>query len=414
MSGPARPGRGFTLVELLVSLLVSSIVVGGALILLTSQQRAFQSGSGDRALQEGGRVALERLTSELRIAGYGIDPGMAFDFGLATSPMDRAILTPGQSTVPFGGFECVDPVTCRDRVDAPDELVFHSRDPDFGKLVSKVSGTSQLDLVGPLNTPLLGGQILQVVCYSGDLFWAYVTVDKRVEPTTAASVSIPLRAGAADRAFGGQNAYLADSCFAGEVRAFKINRSRYLIETYREDGTLVAWGTPDARPYLMLDQGLEDADGQPLHSVVAADVEDLQVAYVFPLAPAGTQIRGAALGIQLKNQADGIDLAPTTIPAIALYSTPRLDVVRTTGHPSNLRAVRIGVVVRQPEGDQAVLEPSLPELFNRAEITRETHRRRVVFQTTVSVPNMESRGPTFPTYGQAGLAADAALNHGGG
>ena len=415
----ARPARGYTLVELLVALLVASIVMVGALTLLTSQQRSFQSGSGDRALQEAGRVALERLTSDLRLAGYGMDPGMAFDFGAAASPMDRAILQPGVSTVPFGGFQCANPVTCRDHVDQPDELVFNSRDPNFGKLVVTAPNppsASQLVLQGPLNTPLLAGQILQVVCYSGNLYWAYVTVGKQVDATTSATVTVPLLAatgGGSD--FGAQNSFLtSDGCFAGEVRAFKIDRHRYFIETYAPDGALVPWGTAGARPYLMLDQGLRDATGAAIHSVVAQDVEDLQVAYVFPLAPAGTQVRGATLGTQLQNVALGVDLAPATIPAIPLYSTASRDVARTTGHPSNVRAVRVAVVVRQPQGDLTISEPDLPAIFNRDVIAREANRRRAVFQTAVSIPNLESRGPVFPTYGQAGVASDKPLNHGGG
>lgn len=415
---PRPAARGFTLVELLVSVLVASVVVAGALTLLIGQQKTFVGSSADRAAQEAGRVALERLTAELRIAGYGMDPGMAFDFGAGASPMDRAILEPGVGTVPFGGYECADPVTCRDRIDGPDEIVFHSRDPDFGRpVVTAPNPPSETTLVlaGPLNTPLLPGQILQVVCYSGDLFWAYVTVGARVEPSADATIPVTLEdavGGGTD--FPWQNKFLLDGCFSGVVRAFKINRSRYLIETYAEDGKLVAWGTEGARPYLMLDQGLRDAAGQPIHTVVAPDVEDLQLGYVFPLALAGTQLRGTTVGTALADGAAGIDLAPATIPSVPLYSTPSKDVARTTGHPSNLRAVRVAVVVRQAEADQNVSDPELPALLNRDKIAREAHRRRSVFQTTVSVPNMTSRAPTFPTYGQPGVAGDAPLNHGGG
>jgi len=415
----ARPAqRGFSLMELAVALGVSAIVIAGALTILIGQQRTFKGSAGDRAVQEAGRVALERLTSELRLAGYGMDPGMAFDFGAAASPQATAILEPGVATVPFGGYLCDKPVACRDRVDGPDEIVFHYRNPVFGKEVLTAThpiAETELWLQGPLNTPIQAGQILQVVCYGEPLTWAYVTVSKRAEPTADPEFAVQLAAPTGgDSDFPMQNKFFAmDGCFLGEVRAFKIERRRYFIDTFTDQGQRVAWGTAGARSYLMVDEGLRD-DAGPIHAVVAQDVEDLQLAYVFPLAPAPTQVRGDAEGVPLQDQADGIDLAPTTIPSIPTYFVPSRDVSRATGHPSNARAVRVAVVVQQPGDDAAVVDPALPRLLNRAELAREARRRRSVFQTTVSVPNMESRGPTYPTYGKPGVAIDRPLNHGGG
>lgn len=410
--------RGFTLMEMMVSLLVAAVVVAGALTLLIGQQRTFVASSGDRAAQEAGRVALERLSAELRHAGYGMDPAMAFDFGAAASPMDRADLPAGVGTVPFGGYACDAAVTCRDHTDAPDEIVFHFRDPNFGRTVLtdvKAPTASSLQLAGPLNSPLLPGQILQVMCYDAQR-WAYVTVGKRVDASKDPSIDVTLEdpsGGGTD--FPWQNQFLLDPCFASKnVSAFKIHRSRYFIETYLPDGRLVPWGTADGRPYLMLDEGLRDDAGLVVKTVVAPDVEDLQFAYVFPLSPPASQVRGATAGVALKNDAAGIDLAPGTIPSIPTYATASRDVPRTTGHPSNIRSVRVAVVVRQPEADRAIVDPTLPALLNRDAIQREVNRRRTVFQTSVTIPNMTSRAPSFPSYGQPGVAADEPLNHGGG
>jgi hypothetical protein len=185
------------------------------------------------------------------MAGYGVDPGMAFDFGLATSPQQQATLPEGVTGVQFGGYQCANPVTCRDRVDAPDEVVFHSRDPLFGQLLTG-HDASTLVLRGPLNRPLDKGQILQVVCYGGDQVWAYVTVDSRVEATTTNDVRVPLdgaqTAGDNSPIFPHQNTLLANPCFAAASRVFAIERYRYFVQSYDLAGAVVAWGTPESPP----------------------------------------------------------------------------------------------------------------------------------------------------------------------
>jgi len=70
--------------------------------------------------------------------------------------------------------------------------------------------------------------------------------------------------------------------------------------------------------------------------------------------------------------------------------------------------------VRQTLADPATFEPDLPALGNRAALVRETNRRRAVFETTVSLPNLDSRAPVFPTHGDPALLSDAHLNFGGG
>lgn len=417
MTSPLPRQRGFSLVELLVALGISVVVIAGSLMLLNAQRKAFQGGAGDRALQEAGRVALVELSSNLRLAGYGVDPGMAFDFGQALSPQQQAPLPEGVTGVQFGGFECANPVTCRDHTDAPDEVVFHSRDPAFGQLLTG-HDASTVVLRGPLTRPLEKGQILQVVCYGGDLAWAYVTVDTRVEPTTGNDVRVALspgqQAGDTSPIFPWQNALLANTCYSGVARVFVIERHRYFVQAYDAAGNKVAWGAAGARPYLMLDQGFVDASGNKKVSMVAPDVEDLQLSYVYSLAAPGTQLRGATEGTQLTNGVDGIDLAPATLPSIPSYATAARDPARTSGHPSNIRAVRVGVVVRQALPDAATFEPILPALGNRAAIARETNQRRAVFETTVSLPNLDSRAPVFPTHGDPALLSDANLNFGGG
>jgi type IV pilus assembly protein PilW len=389
--------RGFSLIELLVAMAVSLIVVAAAVSLLIGTQRLFQTGTEDRALQETARVAMGELVGNLAMAGYGLDPTFAFDFGQANTIMDRI---PIGDQARFGGYDCANPAVCRDSITGPDELVFYARDPMFGKDLTGPVGASSITLVGPV-TNLNPGQVLQIMCYGGSSqwYWAYVSVAKvdQSNPLQVAVTLTPSPGLAYD--FPYQNQLLTEkACFgAGVRRAFKIDRYRYFIATIDAAGNVQPWQTPGARPYLMLDQGLSDANG-PVSVPIAPDVEDLQVSYVFPLADAasGQQLVGATSGVRVDASATGIDLAPALgIPA---FSTPSLDPIRTTHHPANIRAVRVAITVRSGLIDPKLPDAAVPAALNRPDVPGEAGYRRLVFESTAATHNLESRLPVFPIY----------------
>jgi type IV pilus assembly protein PilW len=172
MRAMSRDARGFSLIELLIASLVTVVLILGAASLLLAQQATFRSTSSERAVQETGRIALEHIAGNLRRAGFGVDPGLAFDFGAQTTArMDRAF---AGGTFATNSLACGTAVSCRDRVDGPDELVFLSRDPAFGHALVTAGPTASsttLTIQGPLLQPLHKGQILQVMCYSGQMTW---------------------------------------------------------------------------------------------------------------------------------------------------------------------------------------------------------------------------------------------------
>jgi type IV pilus assembly protein PilW len=406
--------RGFTLVELMIAAVIGTIVVGGAALLMINQQRAFTAGADDRALQESGRLALEDITTNLRIAGYGVDPAMAFDFGqMANAPMDRA---PTGTLVSLTGHACATPVQCRDSATRPDELVFLARDMFFNHAVTAAPTTSAVKIRGPLKVPLHKGQILQLACYSGTLDWAYVTVDTEV-PVNAATGSIDVAiASHTGTDFPFQNDWLLRPCFSGgAVAALKVDRFRYFIGTYDTAGATKAWGTAGARPFLMLDQGLLDADGKPILTVTAPDVEDLQVTYLFPAAtaPAATSVP-AVVGTQLTNAAGGVDLAPAV--GIPSYATARTAASRFTNHPANIRAVRVAVAVRSVEKRSTggtALDDQIPAAGNRAAVAApEAGYRHLMFEATTVSRNLDARTPYIPVLSTSAGADN--LNVGGG
>lgn len=410
-TAPARATAGFTLIELAVSLLVSSLVIAAAVALLVSQQRIFQTSSSDRGLQETARVALGEIGESLRMAGFGVDPGLAFDFGLADNiAMRQAPLIPGVA-VRNPGYQCGAPVTCRDQ--NPDEIVFVARDPFFGHALTAVAGANSISIAGPLGAPLYKGQILQLMCSGGTMLWAYVSVGAYVAPSAAATVAITLLPSAGNALdFPTQNSAISDGCFSdGTARVTKVDRYRYFVQTYDAAGNVVAAQTPGSRPYLVLEQGLTDQNGVALQFLLSPDVEDLQFAYVFSKsATSALQLVGATEGTALAADAASIDLAPAA--GVPGYGTSQGDASQTTQHPANIRAVRVSVVVRSATADIAVLDREVPAAGNRPAFDGLPNHRRLLFETTVAVPNLDARYPYFPTY-SSNSGADN-LNVGGG
>lgn len=401
------PPRGVTLLELLVALAVSTIVVAAASMLLIAQQRAHVSGSGQRATQEGARVALDEIGRHLRGAGYGIDPALTLDFGEQDDIPRSKLYTAGRGYV--RGYLCDTPVTCRDRIDGSDEIVFHYRDPLFSRPVSAVGNTT-LTLVGDLREPLYAGQILQVLCLGDTRTVAYVTVGRFLPapavPNPTANVAIQLESGQSGGAlalpeFGHENGEFAAPCFSAgptAVMVTKIDRYRYYVDTFDDaGGGRVNPGTPGSRPYLMLDQGLRDQAGQPIRSPVAPDVEDLQFAYLYrPLvAGGGSRLIGAATdGTDLAGEGVTVAVAP---PGIG--DAPDAPSRRTL-NPANILGVRAAVVVRTPEHDADRYGPfdrTLPRAGNRPDSPNQLPGyRRTMFETTILLKNNASRDLVYP------------------
>jgi type IV pilus assembly protein PilW len=409
-----RP-RGFTLIELVIALGMSALVIASALVLMVGQQRAFRAGSDDRALQEIARVALSRVAGDLRAAGYGVDPALAFDFGAMSAVAMKQ--KPDGVTVNAATFRCDTPLDCRDKIDGPDEIVFLSRDPNFAKPLraAAVASSTKLTVAGPLNTPLHPGQILQVMCYSAPMTWAYVTVSAEVAATAATvkSVEIPIESGSTYD-FPGQNAAFADGCFSqfmavdppylpdddalsAAAKVFKVDRYRYFVRRY------------DGRPYLMLDRGGPDAT--PQLEVIAPDVEDIQFSYVFPNATASTLV-AATSGVKLSDDAGVIELAPANgFPA---YGDDPKAASQTNHQAGNIRAVRVSIVVRTPSPDPSHPDgaeyTTIPAAANRPALGGDPGYRRLLIETTVPTPNLGGKAPSFPMYGTAANA----FNVGGG
>lgn len=87
-----RPAAGFSLVEIMVALVISLFVLGGAITILVQNQENYRRNDDFGRLQENARFALDLITSDLRMAGFlgcsalnitnqvpGVDPGSLLD-----------------------------------------------------------------------------------------------------------------------------------------------------------------------------------------------------------------------------------------------------------------------------------------------------------------------------------------------
>lgn len=379
--------RGFTLAELTVTLGISGLAIGLALFAFMSQQRSFEGIEVTRAGQEAARDATLEFERTLRLAGFGIDPRFAFD---------------------FRQYRCATP-PCRDRVDGPDELVFHSRSVAYRNVPDGTSGCtdSQGCLVGnawrvtaasattlsiqaKVGQRFRRGEILLVSCPSASRASMATVQTTTAARTTDGIQDVSLMPAVAGNPY--QESAFTDPCYQSGASAFLIQRFHYFVATYA------------SVPWLMLDLGQdlngnqqtpEEGDAADLLPI-ARGVEDLQFAYVLG--------RSATVSAPDSNQNWSIGDKTGTVeepdPTInaPVYRTGTNDVLRFNLHPANIRAVRVSIGIRTARadpgppkgwpGDPLALNENRSALLSSSQYGR---LRRMTAQTLVTVRNMESR-----------------------
>ncbi len=348
--------RGFTLIEVLISIALLAFVISGISFVLIKQGQASSVQMGQRDLEESGRLALLELGRAMRQAGYGISPKAAFDF-------DRfACTTPGtSSTCPNGG---------RDRTDGPDEVVVAWRDPSFIRTVTSFTGAGPytVTLSTPLTLPIKANRIVQLLCSSAEPS-AYVAMnsDAAIGDTTVSM-----------RALTNADGYFntgapTDGCFATSSM-FLVERVRYYVAN---DTTGV--------PSLYRDRG------RGTQELLYRGIEDLQITYDIGQPPAGSAFAaGGATPAAAPGCVNGVATwsfgsCPGVVGTPNEAATPpdwRNDaydsVNRYTGHPANIRNVNIFVVARatQPSADGTGTD--VPALANRPARAGGQFRRAVL------------------------------------
>ncbi|HEY6910616.1 MAG TPA: prepilin-type N-terminal cleavage/methylation domain-containing protein [Myxococcales bacterium] len=379
-----RPqSRGYTLVELMVALAITSVVMAGISAVLIKQTQASAVQNYQRDLEESGRLALLDLASAVRTAGYGISPPAAFDFAR------YACTTPDTPTSCNGGG--------RDRTDAPDELVVAWRNPLFARQLTGITGAGSgpflLSFSGALTAPLQPGRLLQLVCSSGGTI-THLAVGTAAD-VGATSISARLLT-TADGFFRADAP--TSACFSTAMLAL-VERVRYYVGA-----------DTDGVPALFRDRGR----GQEL---LYRGIEDLQISYdigqpqppspfaaggATPAAPPGCTDPVSGAATWSFGSCAGVSGSPVHNPVSPDWrGLPYDSAGRYTAQPMNIRNVNLTVVARATHPSPDGTGDAVPAIFNRPARARDRFHRAVM--TTSEQPaNLLSRGSFVPRLNNLG------------
>jgi type IV pilus assembly protein PilW len=157
--------RGFTLIELMISIVIGLFLVGGLLTLVQAMKRTNVSQSGLTQLQENERMAMTLITDVIQSSGYFVLP---LSNTAATSfPATGAFTAPGQSLVGAGTASAVS-ITSRYMTSGSDNIINCTGNTStvgqatfVNKFSIDSSGNLQCQLTvnggTPTTIPLIGG-----------------------------------------------------------------------------------------------------------------------------------------------------------------------------------------------------------------------------------------------------------------
>jgi type IV pilus assembly protein PilW len=389
-----RQDRGFTLVELLVASTVALLAITLVTLVFLTQQRSLVALDLTRQASEAARDALLEMEPSLRRLGWGIDPRYAID---------------------LRSYNCT-AVPCRDRIDAPDEIVFVARNPNYRWLDIGVGGCATVggcftgnawhgSATGTTVTVAANagdvftlGRLLLVTCANGSrATMARVAVTRTA--AAAGNLDVPVMAAAAGNPYR-ENAWAGgDPCYTAVAPAtppsiFLVDRFRYAVRSF------------NGVPWLAVDTGMDlngngttaenDVDPDDLIPI-ARGVEDLQVSYVYANGTAfGFAAPDAVNANWIVGDTPGTQEEPDPTAAAPQYTTASSDVSRFNLHPANVRSIRVTLGIRSLQTDQSQSaawdgDPLVLSENRNAQLASLGRLRRYTAATTIYARDMESR-----------------------
>ena len=374
--------RGFSLIELLIGLLVSSIILIAVGAVFVAVGNRFQAEGAIMESVESGRAAITYIERTTRQAGYGIDPKAVFDLG--------TVGLPGTTKDNFAGTGFT-----------TDDLAFRYRDPVFvrrGKLqTGSLTLTAAFGVALRVNQPIIIGCAGAISYYVGRLQTAVAA--------TATTVTL--------LDYGAPFSTTPPFCAAttGAAYVMLLNEVRLRI---------IPLG---GRPYLVAFHNFEAIAGNSDFDPIAADVEDFQVAYVLNRPKASSTCCAATVAIDASTNSNWIlgdigtaDLLPVIAATRPDYEMAYDDAARFTADPTNVRALRVSLVLRS-QRKLPIAATGFPQLVvenhdpGASLTTTGDGFYRTVISTTVRTGNLLSRSFFVPPVST--LAGDG-LNISGG
>lgn len=384
-----RRREGFTLLEVLIGTTISSVVLLAVAATLIGVNNVFQSNTLSKQTVEGSRVGLDYVKRTLRLAGYGLDPALAFDFRTTGLPAG----TKDNHTVDLTGWGTF----------VTDDLAFRYRDPMYVRSGQLGSGGPPYTLTLAAGTTfglaLRRGQTLLLACPGGlDFFLGQLGADVLATDTSATLTADALLTGN------------PPTCLGDATRpsfVMLVQEKRLRVEAF------------GGRPYLVVRHGWgADADFDPL----VADVEAFQVAYQMNRPPADSECCAAQVAPDGTSSIGSSwrlgDETPTVLPSPGVtrprYETAYDAAERYNAHPANIRAVSVGLTVRSTREQPSDTLDTPRRLFNApAPPAGGDAFFRATVETSIRVPNMTSRSFFTPEYRDPAIARDLR-NVGGG
>lgn len=370
---------GFTLAEMMVGLVVTSIVMIATTSIFIAVQNSYQAETEVMNITQSGRGAILFLERVIPLAGYGVDPRVAFD---TSNTAGATVITRDNAAVAGTGGGVTD------------DLAFRYRDPAFLRAGRFIAGSVVLSS-GTLGIELPANKLVMVGCGRGGTPGEYRMY--RTQATVAAgATTFPVTAAAAPFAAS------SDTCFtdADEDWIFLVHEHRLRIHNI------------GGRPWLVSFRDLTADPGTSTNfDPIAPDVEGFQIAFgmnrarpTLSCCQTAPDVGGNANWIvgdttteALFNQSlTGIWLK-ATMP-LPYYDTGYDDPSRYQLLPGNIRSVHVALVVRSSRTDPTGKKGTQSgTVFNYAGPTATDGFRRSVFHTAINTPNLWSRSAFGPS-----------------
>jgi type IV pilus assembly protein PilW len=231
-----HPEAGSTLIEIMAALVILAIAMTAVFATFTTQQQSFTSQSRVAEMQQNLRLAVDYMSRDLRMAGYGM---------------------PDNVTIPSAanqaGITTIRSLFAADNTTGPDQIyVLYLYDMDANQ--PPAVNTVAMPSAGPVTVDNAAG----FLAAGGELVLVTDRVSADLYQTTSATATV--------LNFGGDYAGAWHTKIYGtNSQVAKARFVRYFIDST----------TDPAHPRLMVDRNITTQSPQP----VADDIEDLQLAY---------------------------------------------------------------------------------------------------------------------------------------